>query len=262
MRPILSIATTTVGEAIRRRVLLVILLAGLLLLSILPGLSVLSARGEQSNLVSTMYFVIQGTSALIAILLTVYMIPNEIDRRTIYTILSKPVTRWQFLLGKYLGAVFAIGLMMGLMTLVSLLLFYINQKPDAARLLELAQGPVLYFVQMCLLAAVVIFFSTFVSPIVNFFLSIGMFLMGTSLSSLYDSFVKNPDVNPFVKVVAQFITTILPNFDKYNVSSSIIHPEHEIKNVMTYYVELTGYGLIYIAGLLIAGILIFDRREV
>ena len=48
------------------------------------------------------------------------MIPNEIERRTIYTILSKPVQRWQFLLGKYLGAVLALGLMMALMTVVIL----------------------------------------------------------------------------------------------------------------------------------------------
>ncbi len=262
MRVILSIAATSVGEAIRRRVLLVILLAGLLLLSILPGLSVLSARGEAANLVSTMYFVLQGTSVLIAIVLAVYMIPNEIERRTIYVILSKPVTRWQFLLGKYLGAVFAVGLMMGLMTIVALVLFWISQRPDAGRLAQLAQGPFMFFVQMCLLAAVTIFFSTFVSPLVNFFLSVGMYLMGTTLNSLYDSFVKNPDVNPLVRLAGQAVTTVLPNFSYYNVSNPLIHPEVEIQNPLTYYVNVTGYGVIYIMGLLIAGILIFDRREV
>jgi hypothetical protein len=101
-----------------------------------------------------------------------------------------------------------------------------------------------------------------VSPLVNFFLSIGMYLMGTSLNSLYDSFVKNPDVNPLVRGIAQVVTTVLPNFANYNVANPLIHPGQEIQSPLTYYVNATGYGLIYIGGLLIAGILIFDRREV
>jgi ABC-type transport system involved in multi-copper enzyme maturation permease subunit len=69
------------------------------------------------------------------------MIPNEIERRTIYTILSKPVQRWQFLVGKYLGAVFALALMMGMMSAVMLAVFYFQQQPDMARMAELAKGP-------------------------------------------------------------------------------------------------------------------------
>ena len=95
MRPIFAIARTTVGEAIRRKVLLIILLIGLVVLIIAPGLGVLSTRSSDTVLRSMMLGIIQLTSAVIAIVLTVYMIPNEIERRTIYTILSKPVHRWQ-----------------------------------------------------------------------------------------------------------------------------------------------------------------------
>ena len=261
MKAIFSIATTTVGEAIRRRVLLIILLIGLLILTIAPGLSVLSARSEQSTLVSLMYAVLQGVSALIAIILTVYMIPNEIERRTIYTILSKPVQRWQFLLGKYLGAVLALGLMMGLMSVVMLGVFYFQQQPDMARLGELAKGPILYFVQMCLLAAVAIFFSTFTTPIVNFFLSMGMYGVGTVLSPVYETFASsNP--NLYVQKAAQVITTILPNFGTYNIQNPIINPSPVITNLTVYYLNATIYGAFYISVLLISGILIFDRREV
>lgn len=262
MKAILSIATTSVGEAIRRRVLLIILLAGLLLLTVLPGMSVLSTRGQDANLISTMFFVIQGTSVLISIVLTVYMIPNEIERRTIYTILSKPVSRWQFLLGKYLGAVLSVGLMMLLMTIVSLILYYISMKPSIGQVMQLVQGPIMFFIQMCLLAAVSIFFSTFVSPLVNFFLSTGIFMMGTTLASLYESFTKNPETNPIVKGIASIITLILPNFSLYNVANPLIHSEQKVQNVTTYYVNATGYGLIYIGALLIAGMILFDKREV
>ena len=101
MSVILSIARTTMGEAIRRRVLLVILLVGVLFLAIAPALEALSPRQELTVLRALTLGVIQLTSAVIAVVLTVYLIPNEIERRTIYTILSKPVRRWQFLVGKY-----------------------------------------------------------------------------------------------------------------------------------------------------------------
>ena len=81
MRAIFAIAGTTVGEAIRRRVLLIILLIGVLFLVVAPGLGVLSARSETTVMKGMMLGIIQLTSAVIAIVLTVYMIPNEIERR-------------------------------------------------------------------------------------------------------------------------------------------------------------------------------------
>jgi len=262
MGAIFSIATTTVGEAIRRRVLLIILMIGVLLLSIIPSLGVLSARSETSTMIGTMFAVLRGTSALIAIVLTVYMIPNEIERRTIYTILSKPVQRWQFLVGKFFGAVFALGLMILMMSLVMIILFQIFQKPEPGKLLDLARQSSLYFIEMCLLAAVAIFFSTFVTPLVNFFLSIGMWLVGTVLNPLYDSIQGNQGASKAMQMVAKFVTSILPNFANYDVKNPIINPGATIQNETTYYLGTAGYGVLYITILIIAGILIFDRREV
>lgn len=263
MRAILAIASTTIGEAIRRRVLLVILLVGLFLLITAPGLNVLSARQETTVLKSMVLGIIQLTSAVIAIVLTVYMLPNEIERRTIYTILSKPVLRWQFLVGKYLGAVAALGLMMGLMTVVVVAMFMMQQGvTDPAKLGEIAKAPVLYFVQMSLLAAVGIFFSTFVSPLVNFFLTGGVFLMGSLFNPFFDTLANNPNVPTFAKSAASIVNTLLPNFSYYNVQNQIINPGQVIENESVYYLNSSIYGLFYIGVLLIGGILVFDRREV
>jgi ABC-type transport system involved in multi-copper enzyme maturation permease subunit len=262
MNVIWNIASTTVGEAIRRRVLLVILLIGVLLLSIIPSLSILSARSETSITIGTMYAVMRGTSALIAIILTIYMIPNEIERRTIYTILSKPVQRWQFLVGKYLGAVLALALMIGLQTVVMVVLFWFFQHPTFSKVAEIAQQPILYWVEMCLLAAVGMFFSTFVAPLVNFFLTIGMWLVGTVLNPLYDTVSKNSQTPALMKGVAKFITNLLPNFANYDTKNPIINPGQQIQNQQQYYISVIGYGVLYIGILLAAGIIIFDRREV
>jgi ABC-type transport system involved in multi-copper enzyme maturation permease subunit len=161
-----------------------------------------------------------------------------------------------------MGAVFALGLMILLMSLVMIILFYIFQHPETAKLLELGRQAILYFIEMCLLAAVAIFFSTFVTPLVNFFLSIGMWLVGTVLNPLYDSIQSNQSASPIMQGVAKFVTSILPNFANYDVKNPIINPGQAIQNETTYYLGTAGYGLLYIAILIIAGILIFDRREV
>jgi len=263
VKQILSIASTTVGEAVRRRVLLVILLVGVLFMTIAPGLGVLSARSETTVLKGMMLGIIQLTSAVIAIVLTVYMIPNEIERRTIYTILCKPVQRWQFLIGKYLGAVFALALMMGLMALVMVFVFIIQKGGfDAGAIGEVVKAPALFFVQMSLLAAVAICFSTFVSPLVNFFLSGGLYLLGSLFNPFFQTLSENPSTPPFAKTMANIINTILPNFANYNIQNPIINPTSQIQNETAYFINVTLYGLVYIGVLLVTGILIFDRREV
>lgn len=263
MRVIWSIATTTVGEAIRRKVLLVILLIGVLFLAIAPGLGVLSARQEDTVLKSMMLGIIQLTSAVIAVVLTVYMLPNEIERRTIYTILSKPVQRWQFLIGKYFGAVLALGLMMALMSVV-LVFVYSFQSPNFSfgNVGEIVKAPAFYFIQMSLLAAVGIFFSTFVSPLVNFFLTGGIYLVGSLFSTVFETLSQNPNVPGLAKNAAVAINFLLPNFNYYNIQNPIINPGQIITNETWYYIQGIGYGVFYIGVLIVGGILVFDRREV
>lgn len=261
MRAILAIAGTTVGEAIRRRVLLIILLIGVLFLVVAPGLGVLSARSETVVMKGMMLGIIQLTSAVIAIVLTVYMIPNEIERRTIYTILSKPVQRWQFLLGKYLGAVAALLMMMALMSAIMVFVFWIQQK-DIQAAVTLIQAPAMYFVQMSLLAAVAIFFSTFVSPLVNFFLTGGMYLLGSLFNPFFQSLEESSGTPQIAKVAAKIVNWVIPNFANYNVQNPLINPDQVIVNEKVYYIQAASYGLFYIALLLVAGMLVFDRREV
>lgn len=261
MRPVIAIAKATVGEAIRRRVLLIILFIAVLLLFVAPLLGVLSARSEKTVLTGFVLGIVQLSSAVIAITLTVYMLPNEVERRTIYTILSKPVQRYQFLLGKYFGAVAALGLMMGLMACVTIIEFGIMQR-DWAKGIELLQGIGMFFVQMSLLASVAMCLSTFAAPLVNFFLSGGIYLIGTLGYAFFDSFNKNPNAPAFSKAMSWFVSTILPNFASYNVQNKLINPETVITDPAKYAMQAVAYGVVYIAIMLIAGMLIFDRREV
>ncbi|MCU0315811.1 MAG: ABC transporter permease [Fimbriimonadaceae bacterium] len=262
MNVILSIAKTTVGEAIRRRVLLVILLIGVLFLVIAPGLQTLSARQNFAVLTSFALGIIQLTSAVIAIVLTVYMIPNEIERRTIYTILSKPVQRWQFILGKYFGAIAALAMMMALMSVAFFAVFYIVQPEARSQIGNIAKGPMMFFVQMSLLAAVAMLFSTFVAPIVNMFLSGGVYLVGTLFNAVFQTISENDQLPGLVKGAAGVIYTVVPNFGQFNISNPLINPGTEIKGETLFFVQLAGYAILYITVALIIAVIVFDRREV
>lgn len=261
MRAILSIAKTTVGEAVRRRVLLVILLVGLMFVLVAPGLSILTARQSTVVLKSLTLAVIQLTAAVIAVVLTVYMIPNEIDRRTIYTILCKPVQRWQFLIGKYLGAVAALAMMIGFMSIVLVLTFVLSQgEKNPQALAELIVPPIMNFFQMSLLAALAMFFSTFVTPLVNIFLSSGIYVVGTIFSPFFQS-LRDSSASPAIKTMASTLQSILPNFSLFNVQNAVINPGQSLTSAGVLNFGNILYGLMYIGGLLIAAIMVFDRRE-
>lgn len=233
---------------------------------IAPTLGQLTARQETSVLRGITLGMIQLTSALIAIVLTVYMIPNEIDRRTIYTILSKPVQRWQFLVGKYLGAVLALAMMIGLMTLVLIVVVAAQQMQtsglDLNQLMPFGKIGVMFLIQMSLLAAVGLMFSTFVAPLVNFFLTAGMYLLGTLFNPFFETVMKSPSASPVSKTIGSILNTVLPNFANYNVQNPLINPGQEIQNENWYYAQSAVYGIVYIGALIIVAMLVFDKREV
>ena len=86
--------------------------------------------------------------------------------------------------------------------------------------------------------------------------------IGTVLNPLYGSIASNTSANHTMQSVAKFIIGILPNFANYDVKNPIINPGQQLENTTFYGITVIGYGLLYIAILLIAGMLIFDRREV
>jgi ABC-type transport system involved in multi-copper enzyme maturation permease subunit len=126
---------------------------------------------------------------------------------------------------------------------------------------EIIRGLIMFFFQSSLLAAVVLFFSTFVSPLVNYFLSGGVFLLGNLLSSFLATIQRDPEVVPITRIPVQILTIILPNFANFNVQNPIINPEQVITDPTAYMVQTLSYAVVYMALLLVASMLIFNQRE-
>lgn len=263
MNQVVAIAQTTLGEAIRRRVLLIILLIGLAFLIIAPSLNQLTPRGQTVVLVQMTLGVLKITSAILAVTLTVYLLPNEVERRTIYTILSKPVQRYQFLVGKFLGSVAALGVMIGLMTLVLLVAFYLQQR-DASMddVAAIVKSAVMYVFQMSLLAGIAMLFSTIVTPIVNFFLTGLVFVFGTLMNPIFES-LGGSSAGGLAAVGSRVAHYALPNFMNVDITGGATQAEQALRGSEAVYM-LNGiiYAIIYTSILLVLAVLIFDRREV
>ena len=252
----LAIARQTVREALRRRIMWVFLIIGVFLIALGPVFGFLSPKESSTVLRSLGLAAILLAGLFITIVTCIYLIPGEIERRTIYTVLSKPVQRYEFVLGKFLGGFFTVFINIAAMGFVFLMMLYFQEHKMPT---EMVTGIMMTFFQMMLLAALTIFFSTFTTPVVNFFLSFGVFLVG-NLSSVTDSLTTNR--NMVVSGAGKMIHYLLPNFGNFNIQNSLIHPTQDIVNKNQFLMNNIIYALIYSAVLLTLAVLIFDRREV
>jgi ABC-type transport system involved in multi-copper enzyme maturation permease subunit len=154
MNEIIAIAKNTFKEAIRNRVLYVILMFALILIGFSGILSKLAIAG-QDRIVKNMGFMsIDLFGVAIAIFVGVSLVYNELEKKTIYTIVSKPIGRWQFLLGKYFGLLMTVCVNVLIMTLFFLAaLHYYDARTNPA-----GDHGALYIIGQSILRAFVSFF--------------------------------------------------------------------------------------------------------
>lgn len=254
---IVAIAKQTLEDMLRRKILLILLIVAIGMIALGPSIGFLSPRESSAVLRSLGLGVILFAGVLITILAGIQVIPTEIERRTIYTVLSKPVQRFEFVLGKFLGGLFTVFVMITAMGIVFLGVLYFQESRTFDP--NMLKGVVLTFFQMMLLGAMSIFFSTFATPVVNFFMSAAIFVIG-NMSSVTDSLLNNK--NGVTRIVASVVHFLLPNFGNFNLQNKLIHPQVKITNENVFILQNIVYAVIYSAVLLIMAILVFDRREV
>ncbi len=254
-----TLAWATFGEAIRRKILNIFLVVGLALIGLFFAFSQFSPGEELVIIKSAGLGIISLAGVFISVILGINLIPNEIDKRTIYTILSKPVSRWQFVCGKFVGAlltvfvnIFAMGLVFGIAVMIK------RHAPE----FNVWDGILMIFFQMMLINAVALLFSVFVSPFVNFFLTFAVYIVG-SMSSVTES-LATPDEhkNPVMVYLFKLVHFIVPNFGNFNIQNPIIHPDVEITDMAKYMQINILYAFVYMAIMMLIAVLIFDRREV
>ena len=262
MNTIFLIASGTFGEAVRRKVLLVFLFVALALIVMGFAFASFQPRQELVVIKSLGLGVISLAGVFISVILGINLVPNEIERRTIYTILSKPVQRYQFLLGKFLGGLLTVLSNIALMGIVFIGLVAWKERGFDADTVSVAKGVLMIFFQLTLVGAVALFFSVFVSPFVNFFLTFAVYLIGST--GILEDLASDPNhrKNPVSVYFFKFLHFIVPNFGNFNIQNPIIHPDVHIVNEGVFIMQNILYAVVYTAILLTFAVLIFDKREV
>jgi ABC-type transport system involved in multi-copper enzyme maturation permease subunit len=264
MNTVMVLARNTISEALRRKVLNAFLMAALAVIGLVFAFPQFSARQEFTLIRGMGLGIITLAGLFITVILSINLVPTEIERRTIYTILSKPVRRYEFLLGKYLGALGTIGINILLMSIVFVIAVALAQifkhADNPTNPLALFKGIWMIYMQMLLLCSVAFFLSVFVSPLVNFFLTFSLFILG-NLSTFIADLAKT-NSNPILKGLFTILHFLIPNFGNFQYTNPLVNPDVVFKSEAVFLAQNTIYGLVYAAVLLILAILIFDRREV
>ncbi len=248
-----ALAKNTYREAIRDKLLYNLLLfAGLMIASsiLLAGLHI----GDENRIyrdvgLSTIAFF----GVLVAIFVGIGLVYREISQRTVYTILTKPVRRWEFIMGKYFGLLTLLALEVGLMTVCFLgLLQFKGGQVDTA----LVWGIGFIFAELALVTAVAMFFTSFTTPYLAGMFTIALWIMGHLLADLRAFGAKSELAA--VKAITEALYWSLPNLDRldFKADASAGNPI-EMARVSA----AALYACLYSTGLLIGSMLLFQRRD-
>lgn len=211
---------------------------------------------------------IEAAGVLMTVFIGVGLVSREIDRRSIISLLAKPLPRDEFIVGKYCGLVLtivvnvaamaaALYLMMGVLTWEALPAERAawDAPPLDPRLL-IAIGMIV--MELALLTAVALFFSAFSSSaLLSIVLTVGLFVAG-QLSNDLRHFGDIVEVTPAVAAAVAAFGWILPSFSAFDVKIQVVHG---LPVTGSYIAYTAAYAAAYVVGLLVASALLFSRRE-
>jgi len=253
MSAILTVARGTFREALRDRVLFLVVGFGLGLLVLGRLLSPL-ALGEGSRVTLDLGLSILGLIGVVIVALVgTSLVHKEIERRTIHVVLSRPLSRSAYLVGKWVGLTATMGAAVGGMGVLLLLLGIWMRGPvvigpiaQAVLLLALADG---------ILAALAVLFSSLSTPVLSILYTLGLYVTGYWTSDLRDFAKAMPGP---VGALVHGASYIIPNLDVFNLRSQVAHTEVASTS---HIVIAIGYAACYAAAVLALAVVAFERRE-
>jgi ABC-type transport system involved in multi-copper enzyme maturation permease subunit len=250
-----AITLNTFREAVRDRVLYNLIVFVLLLVASAPLFGQISIGIERLILVNVGLSSISLFGTIIAILVGIGLVSKEIERKTLYTILSRPVRRWEFIVGKYFGLLLTLVVNTAFMTVglyIALLVTAHGLKRADALLLAAIYCIVLQFMIM---VALTLLFSSFSTPIFSAIFAFALFVIGTFAEDLKNFAAMSHGVTQWAATAAAYL---VPNFSPLNVISQAAH-EQPISGSLIAFNTL--YALLYSGAVTAAAVLIFERRN-
>jgi ABC-type transport system involved in multi-copper enzyme maturation permease subunit len=260
-----AIAFNTYREALRQKILyaLVFFTVILILFSLFLGQLSLGADVKivkDMGLACTMFF-----GAMMSIFMGIGLVFKEIERRTIYTILSKPVSRGEFIFGKFFGLAVTIGLEVLLMTILLFLMLSVYAEPLDFNIIK---AVLLIYYELCILIAVTLVFSSYSSSFMSALFSLSFLVVGHLTDDFVSIFGGKVDLMLYEatgleKVPAYFLKTgtfILEqmSLDHFSINSEIVHG---VPVGMDWILSATVYAFAWLFILLSFAIWLFRRKD-
>jgi ABC-type transport system involved in multi-copper enzyme maturation permease subunit len=251
-----AIARNAFREAVRDRVLYNLVLFVLLLIAGAIFLGELSAGQDAKIIVDLGLSAMLLFGVFIAIFVGVGLVYKEIERRTLYAILSKPISRGQFLLGKYLGLCLTLLVNVLIMGLgVSLALVYVRRGWDPL-VFKIWPAIFLIYVELMIVTGVALLFSTFSSPALSALLTFFAFIIGHFSADLKT--LGNSAGSVAARWLFRSLYYLLPNLSNYSVITATAHGY--VPDVRSIGLAVA-YAILYVVVLLAGATLVFGRRN-
>src|SRR5262245_22418545 len=265
MRAVVNIAVNVFKESVRDKVLYNLVLFAVLLIAASYLIGQLTAGQDVKIIKDLGLTAISIFGLFIAVFIGIQLVAKEVERRSIYSLLSKPIHRYQLVLGKYAGLLVTLAVNLAVMT-ISLYVVLAGMtwldETLAARAVDApALDPALLkaiwmmFVELAMVTAVALCFSTFSTPMLSAAFTLGFFIAGRFSADLRN-FNQAVDSAP-AAALAEGLYWILPNFAPFDIRSQIVHGQ-EVP--IGYLITTTAYGSAYIAALLLIATYVFSRR--
>ncbi len=247
------IAWNTFRENLRDKILYTVLFFALLLIGASILLGSLTIMEHYKIVTDVGLAAINLAGVIIAIFIGIGLVSKEIERRTVYTIMARPIRRTQFILGKYLGLILTIFINITIMLVVFLGTLWLYRAPVHVALVQAVE---LIFIELLVITAVALFFSTFTSSTLSALMTIGFYVIGHLTTDLKG--IAEGSQDEMVKAVVTALYYAFPNFEMLNIKGQAAQG---VSVALSYQALASLYGLLYASILIAAACVIFQRRD-
>jgi ABC-type transport system involved in multi-copper enzyme maturation permease subunit len=252
---VVPIALNTFRESVRDRVLYNLILFVLMLVGASLFLGELSMSQETKIIVDMGLSAMSIFGVLIAIFIGIGLVYKEIDKKTIYSLLAKPIQRYEFILGKYFGLCFTLLVNTAVMAVAVALALLVRSGPNAMQW-KILPAAYLIFLELMVVTAISLLFSSFSSPALSALLTFFLFVIGRFSADLR-LFAETTGAGA-VKAVCQALYYLLPNLANFNYIGETANGQLASGRMIG---AATLYAALYITVLLSATVMIFQKRN-
>jgi len=265
MKRIWSVAHNTFIEAIRDRVLFSLILFAFVM--ILSSLIFAGISAEQYNKIvkDLGLTAISLIGIMISIFLGMGLVYKEIEKKTVYNIFSKPIRRYEFILGKYLGLSFTLLVNTAAMAFILFLLVLYTEMRHAGLIkyyygghyyAEFFKAVYFEYLEFIVIIGIALVFSSFTTPVMSVLFTFFLFAIGRFSSDI--RLLAEQVKNPVVGFLTEVIYRVIPNLEKFDVRREAVYGGSVSVELILY---TTAYAILYILALLVLSIIIFEKRE-